>query len=96
MPLVHRGSYQGRSPRRGEQRGDLRRWFHANPTAWEEFRTRYRAELGQRVDLFRQLADYAQEYVVTLLYASKDEEHNNAAVLREYLAERLRNKETGR
>lgn len=69
---------------------DLRRWFHANPTAWEEFRTRYLAELGQSVDLVRQLADYAQEDVVTLIYASKDEDRNNATVLREYLTAWLR------
>ena len=69
---------------------DLRRWFHAHPDGWEEFRTRYLAELGQSADLARQLADYTQEDVVTLLYASKDEGRNNAAVLRDHLAAWLR------
>lgn len=75
---------------------DLRRWFHANPDAWAEFETRYLAELGQRVDLVRQLADYAQEDVVTLLYGSKNEAHNNATVLRDHLAALLRGRETAR
>ena len=75
---------------------DLRRWFHAHPDRWEEFRPRYLAELGQSVDLVRQLADYAQDDVVTFLYASKDEDRNNAAVLREYLTAWLRGREDSR
>lgn len=68
----------------------LRRRFHANPDAWEDFRTRYVAELDQRDDLVRQIAGYAREGVVTLIYSAKDEEHNNATVLRDYLVARLR------
>ncbi|SMC83100.1 DUF488 domain-containing protein [Primorskyibacter flagellatus] len=68
----------------------LRHWFHANPDHWQEFRTRYEAELATRDDLTRELAGYARDDVVTLLYASKDEEHNNAIVLRNYLRGWLR------
>ena len=67
----------------------LRHWFHANPEQWQEFSTRYRAELATHEDLLRELAGYAREGVVTLLYASKDEEHNNAIVLRDYLRQWL-------
>ncbi|GAA6201246.1 DUF488 family protein [Aquicoccus sp. SU-CL01552] len=67
----------------------LRHWFHANPGQWQEFSTRYRAELATRCDLVRALAGYAQDDVVTLLYASKDEDHNNAIVLRDYLRQWL-------
>ncbi len=63
----------------------LRRWFHANPDQWREFSKRYQEELATREDLVCELAGYAQGDVVTLLYASKDEEHNNAIVLRDYL-----------
>lgn len=63
----------------------LRHWFHANPDQWQDFSTRYRAELATREDLVCELAGYAQGDVVTLLYASKDEEHNNAVVLRDCL-----------
>ncbi|SMX48921.1 DUF488 domain-containing protein [Maliponia aquimaris] len=64
---------------------DLRHWFHDNPDQWDDFRTRYEAELDGHDDLVRDLAGYAQDGVVTLLYASKDEDHNNAVVLRDYL-----------
>ena len=64
---------------------DLRQWFHDNLDQWDDFRTRYAAELDEHDDLVRDLAGYAQDDVVTLLYASKDEDHNNAVVLRDYL-----------
>ena len=67
----------------------LRHWFHANPDQWQDFVTRYRAELATREDLVCELAGYAQSDVVTLLYASKDEDHNNAIVLRDYLRQWL-------
>lgn len=72
----------------------MRHWFHANPDQWREFGTRYRAELATREDLVRELAGHRQGDVVTLLYASKDEEHNNAIVLRHYLRGWLERKET--
>lgn len=67
----------------------LRHWFHANPDQWREFSKRYQEELATREDLLRELAGYAHGDVVTLLYASKDEEHNNAIVLRDYLRQWL-------
>jgi uncharacterized protein YeaO (DUF488 family) len=67
----------------------LRRQFHADPEAWEDFRARYLAELDRHDDILRQIADYAREGVVTLLYAAKDETRNNAAVLRDHLVARL-------
>lgn len=68
---------------------ELRRWFHEHPDRWQEFTTRYEAELAAHDDLVRELAGYARENVVTLLYASKDEAHNNAVVLRDYLRQWL-------
>ncbi len=67
----------------------LRLWFHGHPDQWQEFSTRYQAELATHDDLVRELAGYAREDVVTLLYASKDEAHNNAIVLRDYLRQWL-------
>ncbi|WP_323764105.1 DUF488 domain-containing protein [Marinovum sp.] len=72
---------------------DLRRWFHDNPDAWDEFTSRYEAELSEHDDLLRDLAGYAQDGIVTLLYASKDEDRNNAVVLCRYLRARLEGKE---
>ena len=67
----------------------LRRWFHANPADWETFAARYRDELAQKDDLLRGLVQLAGDGVVTLLFASKEEERNNATVLRDLLRERL-------
>lgn len=72
----------------------LRRRFHADPGLWEEFETRYRAELDERSDLVRQIAGYALDDVVTLIYAARNEERNHAMVLRDYLAAWLRQRET--
>ena len=67
----------------------MRRWYHANPDAWQEFTARYREELSHKADLVRGLAELTADGVVTLLYASKEEEHNNATVLRDYLRQIL-------
>lgn len=64
---------------------ELRRWFHADPTRWDMFVTRYRAELAQHDKLLGRFADYASEGEVTLIYAARDEIHNHAIVLRDYL-----------
>lgn len=64
---------------------DLRKWFHANPDQWAEFRKRYLAELKDHKDELRPLAQKAKKETITLLYGSKDSEHNNAVVLEQYL-----------
>ena len=63
----------------------LRRWFDHDPRKWDEFRARYRAELdaaGKRGELAI-LGRRASRGTVTLLYAARDETHNNALVLKE-------------
>lgn len=67
---------------------ELRQWFHANPEAWRMFRKRYLKELAGEegsaaVEQLHRLADGRRR--VTLLYASRNEEHNNALVLKELL-----------
>jgi uncharacterized protein YeaO (DUF488 family) len=63
----------------------LRRWFGHDPARWEEFRDRYRAELGQHASLLEQLRSEGRSGVLTLLYAARDAERNNAVVLKEVL-----------
>jgi uncharacterized protein YeaO (DUF488 family) len=65
---------------------DLRRWFGHDPEKWEEFRTRYREELGPHGELLDRLRAEGRKGTITLLFAAKDEEHNNAVVLREMLS----------
>jgi uncharacterized protein YeaO (DUF488 family) len=67
---------------------DLRQWFHANPEGWRMFRKRYLKELvGEKssaaVEKLHHLAEGKRR--VTLLYASRNVEHNNAIVLKELL-----------
>jgi uncharacterized protein YeaO (DUF488 family) len=66
----------------------LRKWFHRNMGRWEEFRERYEAELKEKDAELASLAAAAHSGTVTLVYASADEEHNNAIVLREMLLQR--------
>ena len=66
---------------------DLRRWFGHDPDKWGGFRRRYRAELQaeDKTAAMRELAHAADGGAVTLVYAAKDEEHNNAAALKDFL-----------
>lgn len=60
---------------------ELRRWFDHDPTKWEEFQERYRQELAAKAEIMDHLRALAWKGTVTLLFAAKDEEHNNAVVL---------------
>lgn len=67
---------------------ELRQWFHANPDARTTFRKRYLKELvspqgAAAVEKLHNLADSNQN--LTLLFASRSEEFNNATVLKELL-----------
>lgn len=66
---------------------ELRRWFGHDPAKWEESLRRYRAELEEKEETLAKLQREAAEGTVTLLYAAKDEEHNNAVALKRYLEE---------
>ena len=64
---------------------ELRRWFGHDPGRWEEFQERYRAELAGQGPTLERLQEMAARGPVTLLFAAKDEKHNNAVVLQELL-----------
>lgn len=66
---------------------ELRRWFGHDPAKWEEFLRRYRAELEGNEEALARLRQEAGEGTVTLLYAARDEEHNNAVALKRYIEE---------
>lgn len=63
----------------------LRKWFGHDPGKWAEFRKRYFAELGRQHDQVLALLQHADAGPLTLIYGAKDEEHNNAVALGEYL-----------
>lgn len=64
----------------------LRKWFSHDPEKWAIFKSRYRKELGKKPELVREIKRIEKENkVVTLLYSTKDETHNNVQVLNEFL-----------
>ncbi|CAM5265935.1 hypothetical protein STENM36S_07268 [Streptomyces tendae] len=66
---------------------DLRRWYHHDPQRYDEFRRRYFAELedpDHRAALER-LRDLSAGSKVTLLTATKDVDHSEAAALAQWL-----------
>ncbi|MBI4901845.1 MAG: DUF488 family protein [Actinobacteria bacterium] len=69
--------------------GELRTWFSHDPERWEEFRRRYFAELDANPASCEPLLHAAATGTVTLLYSSRDQEHNNAVALRDYLLSHL-------
>lgn len=64
---------------------ELRRWFAHDPQKWDEFRQRYRKELKVKEDLIRHLKRKVKAGTITLVYAARDEAHNGALVLKEFL-----------
>lgn len=69
---------------------ELRRWFAHRPERWDEFVARYHAELeapGAQAELAA-IRRFLRDSRVTLLYAAKDEDMNNAVVLRDDLRKR--------
>ncbi len=67
----------------------LRKWFGHDPARWEQFRRRYEAELNANPAAWRPILEAAEQGAVTLLFAAKDEAHNQAVVLRQYLMRKL-------
>jgi uncharacterized protein YeaO (DUF488 family) len=67
---------------------ELRRWYHARPDQWPSFRKKYLQELSQpeALESLQRLYQLAHKRkCLTLLFASKNDTHNNATVLRELL-----------
>lgn len=67
----------------------LRRWFGHDPRRWDEFQRRYRAELAGQPQALTALRRRAREGPITLVYAARDEAHNDAVVLRAVLLGRM-------
>jgi len=67
----------------------LRKWFGHDPKRWTAFRERYWKELGAQPELIGQLKQVLKEHrTVTLLFGARDEEHNQAVALQDFLQRR--------
>jgi uncharacterized protein YeaO (DUF488 family) len=70
---------------------ELRKWFGHDPGRWKRFKQRYWGELKRKRAEVDALLRKAREGKVTLIYAARDEEHNGALALKEFIE--LRGKE---
>jgi len=67
---------------------ELRKWFAHDPNKWKSFRGRYETEIRHNDDLIKVIKvikGKAREGTITLIYAARDEKHNEALVLKEFL-----------
>lgn len=62
---------------------ELRKWFDHDPAKWHEFKTRYLDELKGNQAQIQLLKQELHKGIVTLVYAAKDEAHNQALVIQE-------------
>ena len=68
---------------------ELRKWFSHDPAKWDAFRNRYFAELAANPNAWRPILDAARRGKVTLLYSSRDTDHNNAVALKQFLERQM-------
>jgi uncharacterized protein YeaO (DUF488 family) len=66
---------------------ELRRHFGHDPRRWPDFQKCYLRELGRAEarPLLDELLHLARKGKLTLLYGARDEQHNQAVVLKEFL-----------
>ncbi len=64
---------------------ELRKWFNHDPAKWEEFCQRYTQELEDNPEAVKRLLELADTGRITLIYGARDEAHNEAVMLKEYL-----------
>ena len=71
---------------------ELRKWYSHEVSKWVEFQKRYRAELGANPALSQLRSLLREKGTVAFVYAARDEEHNSARVLKEFLEGNVRSK----
>ena len=65
---------------------ELRKWFGHDPDKWKEFQKKYHQELKKNNEQVSLLNEYLKKGIVTLVYGARDEEHNEALVIMEWLS----------
>lgn len=69
---------------------ELRKWFSHDPDKWIHFQKRYFEELNENTEALEPIVSALKKGTVTLLYSSKDTEHNNAVCLKNYLEKKYK------
>jgi uncharacterized protein YeaO (DUF488 family) len=70
---------------------ELRKWFGHDPKKWNAFQKRYRQELEENKETVALLKSQLKKGPVSLVYGAKDELHNDAVVLKEWLQQHFKN-----
>jgi|SRR5579885_125380 uncharacterized protein YeaO (DUF488 family) len=68
----------------------LRKWFNHDAKKWTEFQKRYAKELANKEDLISIIKNEAKQGTVTLLFGTKETEHNNAVALQNILLKKFK------
>ena len=68
---------------------ELRKWVDHGPDKFEEFAERYKVELTNKEEAVSHILEMKKKKQVMLLYAAKDEIHNHAKVLKDFLDEQV-------
>ncbi|WP_367296229.1 DUF488 domain-containing protein [Levilactobacillus yonginensis] len=71
---------------------ELRKWFNHEPAKFPEFKQKYLAELAANdalADFLKLVADQLATQDVIFLYGAKDEEHNQAIILKDFVLTQL-------
>ena len=64
---------------------ELRKWFNHDVEKWVSFGEKYKSELQDTAAWTAFVEEVKKHATITLLFAAKDEAHNNAVILRELL-----------
>lgn len=64
---------------------ELRKWYNHKVERFDMFSDKYQKELVKQPEIIKKLIKFAEEKRLTLLYGAKDEEHNQAVVLKSYI-----------
>lgn len=73
---------------------ELRRDFKEGKLDFEAFRTRYRKELASHPEYWEPLLELARKNRLTLVYAARNQQQNNARVLAQWLEEQMQGRPT--
>lgn len=65
---------------------ELRKWFSHDPDKWSEFRKKYLLELKENKESVSTLKDYIKKGDLTLLYGARDQVHNEALVIKDFIS----------
>ena len=64
---------------------ELRKWFNHDPEKWPGFQKKYLKEIKENKEALAILKQKMNQGKVTILYGAKDEQHNEARVLMEFV-----------